>query len=55
MKRKPIENIKLGMFVLSGMLILIFALYMLSKNRSFFQSLIYYHPFQKHQRTSAGQ
>ncbi|HMW40175.1 MAG: MlaD family protein [Saprospiraceae bacterium] len=38
MKRKPIENIKLGLFVLSGMLILIFALYMLSKNRSFFSS-----------------
>lgn len=38
MKRKPIENIKLGLFVLSGILILIFALYMLSKNRSFFSS-----------------
>lgn len=36
MKTKPIENLKLGIFVISGLILLIVALYLLSRNRSFF-------------------
>ena len=36
MKNKPIDNIKLGLFVFAGLLFLIFSLYMIGRNRSLF-------------------
>jgi phospholipid/cholesterol/gamma-HCH transport system substrate-binding protein len=38
MKRKPVDNIKLGVFVMTGVLFLVFSLYMIGKNRSLFGS-----------------
>ncbi len=36
MKKQSIDNLKLGLFVIAGLVILIVGLYMLSKNRTFF-------------------
>jgi len=36
MKKKSIDALKLGVFVLTGLTVLVFALYMLGKNKSFF-------------------
>lgn len=36
MKTKPIDNAKLGLFVLAGLLFLIFSLYMIGRNRNLF-------------------
>lgn len=38
MKTKPIENTKLGLFVIAGLLFLIFSLYMIGRNRNLFGS-----------------
>ena len=38
MKVKPFDNVKLGLFVMAGVLFLIFSLYMIGRNRSMFGS-----------------
>ncbi|MBL6446646.1 MCE family protein [Fulvivirga sp. 29W222] len=38
MKTKPMDNTKLGLFVLAGLLFLIFSLYMIGRNRNLFGS-----------------
>lgn len=38
MKTKPIDNAKLGLFVLAGLMFLIFSLYMIGRNRNLFGS-----------------
>ncbi|ELR70145.1 Mammalian cell entry related domain protein [Fulvivirga imtechensis AK7] len=38
MKTKPIDNVKLGLFVLAGLVFLIFSLYMIGRNRNIFGS-----------------
>jgi phospholipid/cholesterol/gamma-HCH transport system substrate-binding protein len=38
MKTKPLDNIKLGLFVMAGVLFLVFSLYMIGRNRSMFGS-----------------
>ena len=40
MNTKPIENTKLGLFVLTGLLFMIFCLYMIGRNRNMFHSTI---------------
>ena len=36
MKTKGIDNVKLGIFVMAGLVFFIFSLYMIGKNRNFF-------------------
>ena len=38
MKTKPMDNARLGLFVLAGLIFLIFSLYMIGRNRNFFGS-----------------
>lgn len=43
MKTKPIDNVKLGIFVLASLLFLIFSLYMIGRNRNLFGSTFTIH------------